>query len=340
MGGARIRMRDVAEAAGVSVMTVSRALREDSRVARDTRDRVLSIVRDLDYAPDEIARSLSSKRSGFVAALVPSLNNPHFADTVRALAESLEARGLQVLIGHTNYEPAREERLVAELLRRRPEALAVTVDGHTAATRALLGRSGIPIVEMWDWPDDPIDRVVGFSNRDAARDMVRYLASRGYRRIAFVGESDDRGTRGARRREGYLEGLGEAGLGPPRLIAPAPPPISMMDGRTALRAVRERWPETDAVMCVSDPCAFGVLTEARAVGLLVPDDLGVAGFGDFEVSRCCEPGLTTVTMDSSDIGRTVGEMIVDVLSSPASETHAIAERVRVRHEVAARASTR
>lgn len=327
-------MRDVAEAAGVSVMTVSRSLRQDGRVAPETRARVLSIVRDLAYAPDEIARSLSSQRSGFVAVLVPSLNNPHFADTVRALTETLETRNLQVLIGHTNYEPAREERLVAELLRRRPEAMAVTVDGHTAATRESLRRSGIPIVEMWDWPEDPIDRVVGFCNRTAARDMVRYLVSRGYRRIAYVGERDDAGTRGARRREGYLDGIREAGLGPARRLDVSPPPISMLDGRDALRQVLARWPDTDAVMCVSDPGAFGILTEALAQGIAIPGRIGIAGFGDFEVSRCCEPGLTTVSMDSAAIGAEVGALITAVLSGGTGPV-----RVPIASAVVARGST-
>lgn len=330
----RARMSDVARAAGVSVMTVSRALREDGRVSAETRARVREAARRLDYLPDALAAGLSSKRSGFVAALVPSLNNPHFADTVRGLSETIEETGLQVLVGHTNYEAAREERLLGALLRRRPEAIMMTVDGHSNGTRDLLRRAAVPVIEVWDWPDDPIGDVVGFSNRDAGRAMLEYLAGRGYRRIAFLGESGDAGTRGARRREGYLAGLDARGLGPPRVIAHGPPPITMMQGREALRAALQRWPDLDAVMCVSDPCAFGALMEAQDLGRRVPETLGVAGFGDFEVSRCCTPSLTTVRIDAEALGRDVGRLVLARLAGRPCKS------VSTRTQIAARESTR
>ena len=308
----RSKMADVARAAGVSKMTVSRALREGSVIAPATRQRILAVVERLGYAPEEAARNLSSRRSGFVAALVPSLNNPQFAETVRALTETVEGSGLQVLIGHTNYEAAREERLVGEFLRRRPEALVVTVDGHSAATRRMLAAADVPVVEMWDWPTRPVRHVVGFSNRDAARDLTRHLSERGYRRIAFVGETESDGTRGAKRRDGYAAAIRRSGLGPPRIHNHAPPPISMLQGRDALREVLRQWPDVDAVMCVSDPCAFGVLTQAQAQGIDVPGRLAVAGFGDFEVSRCCLPALTTVVVDAAEIGRRAGLLVASL----------------------------
>lgn len=325
----RARMSDVAKAAGVSVMTVSRAFRRDGRVSAETRARVLEAARRLDYLPDALAAGLSSKRSGFVAALVPSLNNPHFADTVRGLSEAIEDSGLQVLVGQTNYGTAREERLLAALLRRRPEAIVLTVDGHSEETRASLRRAGVPVIEVWDWPDEPIDHVVGFSNRAAAQSMVEHLADRGYRRIAFVGESHDEGTRGARRREGYLVGLAARGLGPPRVAAHGPPPITMMQGRAALRTVLERWPDTDAVMCVSDPCAFGALVEAQSLGRDVPT-LGIAGFGDFEVSRCCVPSLTTVSINAEGLGREVGGLVLARLAGRPCASIEIATKIEPR----------
>jgi LacI family transcriptional regulator, gluconate utilization system Gnt-I transcriptional repressor len=158
----RVKMRDVALAAGVSAMTVSRALQQDSRVAPETRQHVLSIIDTLGYVPDQIAASFSSQRSRFIAALVPSLNNPHFAETVRALSETLEAEGIQILLGQTNYQPEREERLVLELLRRRPEAIVLTADAHSPATRKRLLATDIPVIEIWDRPPDPISHTVGF----------------------------------------------------------------------------------------------------------------------------------------------------------------------------------
>ena len=96
-----LTMRDVARAAGGSRMTVSRALRKDSPVSKDTRDRILKVVREMNYVPDQMAGSLTTKKSGFVAVLVPSLNNLHFAETVQALTDVLETFDLQILLGYT-----------------------------------------------------------------------------------------------------------------------------------------------------------------------------------------------------------------------------------------------
>ena len=335
----RVKMADVARLAGVSAMTVSRALRADGTVAPGTRRAILKVVRDLGYLPDRQAQALSSQRSGFVAALVPSLNNPHFALSIGALTEVLEATGLQVLIGHTNYSAGREQRLVTELLRRRPEAIVVTVDGHLAATRKRLRQSGIPVIEIWDWPSRPIDHVVGFSNRDAACQMALHLHARGYRRIAYVGETDDAGTRGSRRRDGFLDAMRELALGEARVHNHSHPPINMMQGRQALAAVLARWPDTDAIMCVSDPCAYGAMVEAQARGLRVPEDIGIAGFGDFEISRCCSPALTTVEVNAGEIGRQAGELVLRLLGGEERNRGAPA-RIHVAARIGQRASTR
>jgi LacI family transcriptional regulator, gluconate utilization system Gnt-I transcriptional repressor len=296
-----VKMRDVASAAGVSVMTVSRALRKDGRVAADTREQILNVVERMGYVPDQIAASFSSQRSGFIAALVPSLNNAHFAETIRVLSETLEDEGLQILLGQTNYQSDREERLVSAMLSRRPEALVITADIHSAKTKRLLSGVEIPVVEIWDVQPGLPHHQVGFSNAEAARDMVRYLVARGYRRIVYIGETRDEGTRGARRREGFRAGIAEAGLNPPRIHLQVAPPVSMTEGRRAFDTVRRLWPDADAIMCVSDPCAFGVMIEATSQGISVPENLAVVGFGDFEIGRCSIPSLTTVGIDVAQL---------------------------------------
>ena len=177
-------MREVAEAAGVSRMTVSRALRKDSPVSPETRARILQVVREMNYVPDQMAGSLTTKRSGFVAVLVPSLNNLHFAETVQALTKELEGIGQQILLGYTDYSTEREEQIVETMLRRRPEAIVLSYDGHTDRTVSLLGDAHVPVIELWERPEDPIGHTIGFSNRAAAAEMTRGLIARGYRNIA------------------------------------------------------------------------------------------------------------------------------------------------------------
>lgn len=309
-------MRDVARAAGVSRMTVSRALRPESPISKETRERILKIVRDMNYVPDLMAGSLTTKRSGFVAVLVPSLNNLHFAETVQALTEELEKSGQQILLGHTDYSTEREEQLVEAMLRRRPEAIVLSYDGHSDRTISLLGVAKIPVIELWERPDDPIGHTIGFSNREAAAEMTRALIRKGYRNIAFLGEADDDWTRGAARRNGFLDAMKEAGLSAHRVLRTGKPPLSIEQGAGAAPVLFDKFPDTDCVFCVSDVPAFGLMSAMSRLGKAVPEDVGVAGFGNFEVGRFARPTISTVSIDPKTIGRESGRLIGELLAHP------------------------
>ncbi len=302
------RMADVAKLAGVSKMTVSRVL-AGRNVAEKTRTRVQEAIESLGYLPDASAGTLSSGRSEFIVALVPSLNSSNFADTVRGLNDSIREQGLRLLLGDTDYQPDQEALLVRTLLRHRPLGVMLTGSAHLDITRKLLLQAKVPVVETWDVPTEPIDQSVGFSNAEAAAAMVRYLLGCGYRRIGFIGGASPLDHRGLQRREGYLKALNELNI-EPRIVEYGESPITMNHGGEAIRRLLERWHDTDAVMCVSDLSAFGAIMHCHRYGLKVPGDIAVAGFGDFEVSRHCTPTITTVSVEPYRIGWRAGEMLL------------------------------
>lgn len=302
-------MRDVAKAAGVSRMTVSRALRKDSPVSEKTRQHILKVVRDMNYVPDQMAGSLTTGKSGFVATLLPSLNNLHFAQTVQALTDELEEIGLQILLAHTGYSADREEELLEALLRRRPEAIVLSYDGHTERTVELAREANVPVIEIWEIPERPIQHTVGFSNFDAARTMTEQLIQLGYSRIAFLGEGQDDWTRGSARRNGFLAAMNAAGIPAHRMIRYGVPPLTIDSGSEAVETLLAEYPDTDCVFCVSDVAAFGAQSRLISDGYKVPDDIAVAGFGNFEVSRFAVPKLSTVVVDPVGIGREAGKLL-------------------------------
>ncbi len=334
-----VTMRDVARAAGVSRMTVSRALKKDSPISKETRDRILKIVREMNYVPDQMAGSLTTKRSGFVAVLVPSLNNLHFAETVQALTEELEKIDQQVLLGYTDYSAAREEQLVETMLRRRPEAIVLSYDGHSPRTAALLADANVPVIELWERPQDPIGYTIGFSNRKAAADMTTALIARGYRNIAFLSEDEDDWTRGAQRFKGYVDAMTAAGLSAHRVMKIGKPPLSIEDGAAAAGPMLTAFPDTDCIFCVSDAPAFGVLSAIKSMGKSVPNDIGVAGFGNFEVSRFSSPTISTVTVDPKVIGRASGQLIAKLFSQSNPEPE-IVKNLDVTVQLSFRESTK
>ena len=329
-------MADVARLAGVSPMTVSRAFKRDASVSETTRSAILEAADQLGYVFDSTASNLRSQRTDFVAVTIPSINNANFADTVRGLSEGLKARGLQILLGYTNYDIIEEERLIEQLLRRRPEAMVVTGGRHTPRARRLMENAGIPVIETWDLPETPIDHVVGFSNAGTMDVMVDHLVARGLRRIAFIGGDADRDTRGTDRRAGFIAAMEARGLDASRLIDAGIPPISMREGADAMGRLLETLPDTEAVICVSDLSAFGALTECQRRGIAVPERMSVAGFGDYEIAGICVPSLTTINPFPREIGARAAELILEVLDGRQPDRATIA----ISPELLARQSSR
>ncbi|WP_299808262.1 LacI family DNA-binding transcriptional regulator [uncultured Roseibium sp.] len=306
-------MKDVAQKAGVSVMTVSRAFKQHASVSEDTRKRILGIAEELGYVFDSNAATFRTQKTGFVAVIIPSLNNANFADTTAALSTALKPAGLQVLLGYSNYDVHEEEEIVEQFLRRRPEAIVLTGGRHTGRTRELLRRAQIPVIETWDLPEDPIGHVVGFSNATTMHDLVGHLVASGRKRLAFLGGDTNGDTRGADRRRGFVAAMKYHGLSPDRLISVGDPPISMREGADAMSRLLRDHADTEAVICVSDLSAFGALTECARKGVRVPEDIAIAGFGAYDISAVCFPTLTTIDPHPAEIGRSAGELIVSLL---------------------------
>lgn len=314
---ARVTMRDVAEAVGVSPMTVSRALRDDETVSAKTRGRIQAAARDLGYVYDTTAQAFRSQRSGFVAVTLPSINNANFADTHRGLTHALSGTALELLLGSTDYRIEEEEHLVRQLLARRPEAVVMTGGSHTDVTRHLLQTAKIPVLEIWDAPSDPLGHIVGFSNAGAMTLLIQHLADTGRRRIGFLGAEGDSDHRGAARRKGVLAAAEQFGLGDVIELSAGKAPVSMSQGADAVRRNADLLRGLDALVCVSDPVAFGALSACQALGIDVPGQLAITGFGGFEISRVCRPSITTVDVSAHEIGLQAGRILVQLLTGDA-----------------------
>lgn len=306
-------MADVARKIGVSPMTVSRAFKSGSLISKDTRDAILQAAEELGYVFDSTASNLRSQKTDFIAVTIPSINNANFADTVQGLSEKLNVHGFQILLGYTNYDTEEEERLIEQLLRRRPQAIVVTGGKHTTRARKLLENANVPVIETWDVPSEPIGHFVGFSNADAVRSMVDHFVAAGYTRIAFIGGDASRDTRGSDRRLGFIAALCDHGLDASRLIDAGAPPISMREGANAMARLLADYPDTEAVICVSDLSAFGALTECQRRDVAVPERMAIGGFGDYEIGGISVPALTTIDAQARQIGERTGQLILDLL---------------------------
>ena len=303
-----LTVHDIARLAGVSAMTVSRALNHPEKGSPAMLAKVQAVVQHTGFVPNGMAGGLRSSKAKLVAAVLPTLVGPVFQETTRALNAALDAMGYQLMIGQSGYDVSREDSLLDAIIRRRPDGIVLTGIMHTPAGRRQLLASGIPVVETWDLTPTPIDMLVGFSNEEIGSSVCTWLYQRGYRRPALL-----RGpaSRAQRRNASFLRQAHSLGLGTDIPVCLTPPPTTLGAGRATLAELLARPGGVDAVFCSSDMLALGVMVEAQARGIRVPDQLGVVGLGDLEFAANLEPALTTVRIDGTRIGETAARYIVD-----------------------------
>jgi LacI family gluconate utilization system Gnt-I transcriptional repressor len=315
-GSGSVTLHDVAKLAGVSAITASRALNNPSRVSVDALQRVTDAVKQAGYVPNLLAGGLASSRSRLVAAVVPTISGPVFLETVQSLTQALSERGYQLMLGQGGYAGTHEDALLEAIIGRRPDGIVLTGIMHSEEGRKRLLASGIPVVETWDLTPTPIDMLVGFSHVEVGRAAAAYLHSRGKRRLAVVAGDDERSVR---RYEAFQKAAMALGLPTVKIIV-VPAPTRFKSGRRALAELLQEQGQgqggqggsnIDAVFCSSDLLAMGVMTEASARGVSVPQQLAVMGFGDLEFAEDLHPTLTTVRIDGASIGWQAAQFIAD-----------------------------
>lgn len=308
----RITLADVAHAAGVSPITVSRALRGERAVDPVLVERVQTAARQLGYVPDPAARALASQRSSHVAVLIPMLSNALFVDLLEAVQRSLRPAGYQTLMGVTHYDADEEELLLREQLLQRPAGLMVTGMERSDAARALIAQSGVPCVHLMELSDAPGVYSVGFSQADAGAELTRHLLSRGRQRIAFAAAQLD--ARTLQRLQGWCRELNAAGLYDAALEWLNPAPSSMALGAQMFEQIMREQPDVDAIFFCNDDLAQGALLAALRLNIAVPQRVAVAGFNDLTGSDQMLPALTTVRTPRAEIGHAAARMLLQLMN--------------------------
>lgn len=329
-----VKLSDVAAAASVAPMTVSRVLNTPHRVSPATAQRVRAAIEQLGYVPNLIAGGLSSRRTRMVAAIVPTMAHPMFVGLVQTFTDALRAQGYEVMLSLSGYGEVEEAALVRSVLARRPDALLLTGTLHDPPTRQMLADAAIPVVEVFDVTRRPVDMLVSVDHAAVGAAVAAYFRAKGHDRFAVFAAAD---RRAVLRGSAFAEAARKAGgTVLAETIIPAPSTIGA--GRTALRALLPRLDRRTALFCSSDLVAFGALVEARAHAIAVPDRLAVCGFGDFELSAASDPPFSTVSVEGARIGHHAAAFVLARLTA-ARETPLDARRVHVPFRIVERASS-
>jgi LacI family gluconate utilization system Gnt-I transcriptional repressor len=301
-----VTLDDVAKLAGVSPITVSRALNQPDKVAAKTLKKVQKAIAMTGYVPNMLAGGLASKRSRLIAALVPSIANSVYAETIKYFSEKMRDAGYQVLLGESGYSMEQEESLIATILRSRPDGVFLTGINHSSRAKTLLLAANIPVVETWDITPTPLDVVIGFSHQQVGKAVAEYLLAHGVGRIGILTADDQRAQV---RQQAFLSTLADNGVTEVE-ISTVPVPTSFVAGRTGMARLLDNGFINGAVFCSSDTLAQGALTEIQCRQLKIPEQIALIGFGDQPYAAHTCPALTTIKFDRAMIGQKSAEALL------------------------------
>ena len=297
--GKALTMQDVAAAAKVSSMTVSNSFRHPSRVQPETRKRVLTVAAELGYVPNLSAGLLAAGASRVIGSILPSIRNSSFFHYTMGLRSAANEAGREVItmIAET---PEDELSAVETLLGLRVAGIAVVGGARHDLTRALLSRSGVPVAESWA-SEQPIGFGIHYDVGAASAEMTCHLLGTGRRRIGFVGFSSGDRSRYAERLPAFRHAMFQAGL-PDDLVLSIREADGFGAGPRVIEELLALEPKIDAILCPTDIVAAGAIFECSRRGLKVPDDIAVAGWGNYDIGVQISPALTTIEPNSHSMG--------------------------------------
>lgn len=305
-----VGIKQIGAALGLSMMSVSRALRGVEGVSAETREHVLRTAKRMGYRPNRNARSLASDHSTLIGISLPTLFSDVFPEILDGMRATFDHAGFDTVIDTTDYNPAREADWVERMLDWNAAGLVLSGVDHAPELRQRLRDLRIPTLEIWDTTDDPIDICVGADHASAGLCLGQHLVACGYQRPAFVGVPEGRDRRADKRLSGLAAAFRAAGI--------ADLPVQRIDRRAAFeagsiatRALLDGAGAPPDVICyLNDHMAFGGLSVCMTRGLAVPEAIGIAGFNDLEINKILPLPITTVLTQRQLMGATGARNLV------------------------------
>jgi LacI family transcriptional regulator len=306
-----VRIEDVAEVAGVSTATVSRALSQPERVRKTTLELVQKAVAKLGYVPDAAGRALASGRTRTVGCVIPTLDHAIFASSVHAMQTTFAKVGYQLLVASHQYDAIVELELVRALMQRGVDALVlVGAEHHRQLWKTIEGWRKPSILT---WVCDPRLPSVGFDNHAIAVLAAQHFLELGHRRIGMISGATENNDRAKARIEGLRAALSAAGLTLPEDCLTLQP-LKMSGGRIGLIELLNAKQRPTAILCGNDLLAAGALLEAQRQGLVIPRDLSICGIDNHELSEQMNPGLTTISLPTQELGHIAAAQVLAALA--------------------------
>jgi LacI family transcriptional regulator len=311
-------MKDIANELEISVVTVSRALRDHPDVGKETKRRILERAKALNYRPNFAARALITGRSYTMALVVPGLLRPFFAEFARSLTGVIRKQGYGLLISSTEENPELEIEEVDLLLSRGVDVLLLASCQTSHNILDNVEKSNLPHILLDRRLDGKPTHFVGTDDELAGFIATEHLIKSGYRRIAHIGGR--RISTAIRRQEGYRRALAQYRMDAPAEYITQRQSLDDMgdkNGYIAMRQLLKLSSPPDAVFCYNDQGAAGAMKAILEVGFRIPEDVGIVGCGNLHFAEYFSVPLTSVDQDVAAIGRHAGKLALSIADSKA-----------------------
>ena len=306
-----VRLKDIAVELGVSVVTVSKVLRNHSDISLETRNRVLERMKQLNYRPNLAARALVTGKTNMIGFVVPDLLHPFFAEVAKGLTKILRKRGYCLVIASSEEDPELEKQEIEHLLARRVDALIVASTQANANSFAQAEEQKTPFVLIDRFFEGLSANFIGVDDEKAGYMATRHLIEQGCKRIAHI--RGPQGSSALGREMGYRHAVKEAGQEEIVVASASMDDQADARGYDAMNTLLELSPRPDGVFCFNDPNAIGALTALLDAGVKVPEEIAVIGVGNLHYAGLLRVPLSSVDQDSSALGEEAAKMALRLI---------------------------
>ena len=299
---------DVAKLAGVSTATVSRVINSPESVREETRKRVTRAMVVCNYKYNALARGFATKRSNTIGLIIPTINNPVFAESTQGVQDCAGEKKTQVILGNTYYQYEQEQGLIKTLREKQVDGLIITSTNPKGRIIKALQDEGFPFVLLYSTIKKGPLWAVGIDNFQGGYQATQHLIELGHHRIGMVAGTFSISDRSFHRWHGYRQCLKDHGI-PYEKELLAQTEYSLTGGRDSVKKLLSISRPPTAVFCSNDYLALGAMKGARETGLSLPADLSIMGFDDIQIASYVIPGLTTIRQPAYEMGKQGAELL-------------------------------
>ncbi len=332
-----VRMKDIADELGLSIVTISKVLRNHPDISVETRERVLKYVKARDYQPNMLARSLVTGRTFLIGLVVPDLLHPFFAEIAKALSASIRNEGYSLLISSSEEDAELEAREVRQLLARKIDAIIMASSANNGERFVSLRENKQPVLLIDRNFGNAADTFVGVDDRESGFLATEHLIQIGCRRVAHISGRDN--STGLQRIEGFREALASRGMAyraDSIIHRTSVDTNSIQQGAEAAQILIERKNRPDGIFCYNDPLAIGAMQTILSAGLRIPEDIALIGCGNLHYDKSLKVPLSSIDQQTTAIGETAGRIALEMIKEKGNRP---AESVVLKPSLVVRASS-